>query len=154
MPLPDEAAVNTFIERWKDSGGHERGAAQLFLTELCDLLDLPHADPPSENNLKNSYCFERVVPHTRHDGKQTSRFIDCYKRGCFVLETKQGINADETPEDLRQIKLLIEDKAKVSKSKGHGTRGTSTWDVAMEKAKNRPKVTYAISPTKKADLPS
>lgn len=129
--------VATFINRWKTSGGHERAAAQLFLTELCDLLGLPHADPPSKHNHENSYCFERAVPHIRSDGSTTTRFIDCYKRGHFVLETKQGIDADETVEEKQLLKLKLDSQEHISTSQGHGKRGTATWDTAMEKAKNQ-----------------
>ena len=31
--------IEDFITRGQDSGGHERGSAQMFLTELCDLLE-------------------------------------------------------------------------------------------------------------------
>jgi hypothetical protein len=37
--------VDDFIERWSASSASEHGNQQLFLSELCDLLDLPHPDP-------------------------------------------------------------------------------------------------------------
>lgn len=37
--------VATFISRWADTERAERANKDLFLTELCDLLDLPHPDP-------------------------------------------------------------------------------------------------------------
>ncbi len=137
MPAPTDTQVQAFITRWKNSGGHERGAAQLFLTELCDLLDLPHADPPSKHNHENSYCFERAVPHIKNDGRQTTHFIDCYKQGCFVLETKQGIDADETEAEKQQLKFKLDEQDHVSTSLGHGKRGSATWDKAMDKAKGQ-----------------
>jgi hypothetical protein len=43
-----QAKVEAFIKRWQgQEGGQERANYALFLTELCDLLDLPHADPAS-----------------------------------------------------------------------------------------------------------
>lgn len=134
-PTPEN--ITAFIARWSTSGGHERAAAQLFLTELCDLLGLPHADPPSKHNHENSYCFERAVPHTKNDGSTTTRFIDCYKRAHFVLETKQGINPDETQSEKEQLRLKLDDLQHVSTSLGHGKRGSASWDTAMEKAKNQ-----------------
>jgi hypothetical protein len=38
-------ALDAFIERWRDAGGSERANYQLFLTELCMVLDLPRPDP-------------------------------------------------------------------------------------------------------------
>lgn len=37
-PSPDAAA---FLARWQHSGAAERANYQLFLSELCDLLDVP-----------------------------------------------------------------------------------------------------------------
>ena len=47
---PDQAlgkveVIEAFIERWRDTGGKERANYQLFLTELCQLLDLPGPEP-------------------------------------------------------------------------------------------------------------
>jgi hypothetical protein len=42
----------------------------------------------SEGPLSNS-----LVTHREADGATTTRRIDFYKRGCFVLEAKQGANA-------------------------------------------------------------
>lgn len=38
-------AVETFIDRWIDRDSMERANYQLFLTELCRLLDLPGPEP-------------------------------------------------------------------------------------------------------------
>src|SRR5215470_15091429 len=46
--LPDISTEKTeaFITRWQgQEGGQERANYALFLTELCDVLDLPHPDP-------------------------------------------------------------------------------------------------------------
>ncbi len=137
MPSPESPTPEAFISRWKNSGGHERGSAQLFLTELCDLLGLPHADPPTKHNHENRYCFERAVPHVKPDGSQTTKFIDCYKRGHFVLETKQGINPDETDAEQQQLAFKLSEREHVSTSTGHGKRGSNQWDIAMEKAKKQ-----------------
>jgi hypothetical protein len=79
------ASTEQFINRWQDSGASERANYQLFLSELCDVLDVPRPQPAKPNNEENAYVFERVVtfPHGRKG------FIDLYKRGCFVLEAKQ-----------------------------------------------------------------
>ena len=40
--------IDEFITRWKDArGGAERANYQMFLSELCEALDLPRPDPAS-----------------------------------------------------------------------------------------------------------
>lgn len=91
MPEPSPDAIASFIARWELSGGSEKANYALFLTELCDqILLIPHPDPASPDNVKNRYVFERAVTHQDSDGFTSTGFIDLYKAGCFVLETKQG----------------------------------------------------------------
>ncbi len=86
-----QSNVESFIARWQNQeGGQERANYALFLTELCDLLELPHADPASAAHETNDYVFERVVRETARDGSFSSRRIDLYKRDCFILEAKQS----------------------------------------------------------------
>ena len=58
-----------------------KGHSQLFLSELCDLLGVqrPH------NTLEHGYAFEFPVAERQLDGSTSSRRLDLYKRGCFVL---------------------------------------------------------------------
>lgn len=44
-----EDSVDAFIRRWEKASGTERANYQLFLTELCKLLDLPQPDPARED---------------------------------------------------------------------------------------------------------
>ncbi len=37
--------IDTFIARWQSAGGSECANYQLFVTELCERLDLPKAEP-------------------------------------------------------------------------------------------------------------
>jgi len=85
--------IEEFITRWKDSGGRERANYQLFLTELCDALEVPRPDPARQENSRNAYTFERSVSRVKPDGTSSTVFLDLYKSGCFVLETKQGASA-------------------------------------------------------------
>lgn len=78
-----------FIQRWTETGGTERQNYQLFLTELCALLDLPQPEPASHRLEDNTYVFERKVIFHHADGTESRGFIDLYKRGCFVLEAKK-----------------------------------------------------------------
>ncbi|WP_018146352.1 DNA methyltransferase [Thioalkalivibrio sp. AKL6] len=88
-PLAAPEQVEAFIERWRDTGGSERANYQLFLTELCKLLELPHPDPASDDTADNAYVFERRVTIRNPDGSENRGYIDLYRRGCFVLEAKQ-----------------------------------------------------------------
>ncbi|WP_323846007.1 class I SAM-dependent DNA methyltransferase [Microbulbifer magnicolonia] len=82
-------SIEIFIQRWRNAGGSERANYQLFLTELCELLDLPRPDPAGDDTRDNTYVFERRVLIKNPDGSGNNGFIDLYKRGSFVLEAKQ-----------------------------------------------------------------
>lgn len=81
--------IETFLHRWSKAGGTERANYQLFLTELCALLQLPLPEPAGNDTKDNAYVFERRVVIAQPDGSRNNGFIDLYKRGCFVLEAKQ-----------------------------------------------------------------
>ncbi|PHS74133.1 MAG: SAM-dependent methyltransferase [Porticoccus sp.] len=81
--------VEEFINRWDQAGGSERANYQLFLTELCTVLRLPHPDPAGDTTEDNAYVFERRVDIKSPDGSISRGYIDLYKRGCFVIEAKQ-----------------------------------------------------------------
>ncbi|MBJ2221813.1 class I SAM-dependent DNA methyltransferase [Pseudomonas sp. MF7453] len=83
--------VEAYIERWGGGisrGGNETANLQMFLTELCTLLDLPQPDPARADRNVNAYTFERSITEQVFDGGKTARRIDLYRRGCFVLEGK------------------------------------------------------------------
>jgi hypothetical protein len=120
-------SLSTFIDRWTKSGGAERANYQLWLAELCDCLAVARPDPAVEDDAQNAYVFERGVRFDDRDGTHATKRIDLYKRGCFVCETKQGVQAEEE-------KLVLSAKQAErhrSRKKGHGTRGTPAWDDAM-----------------------
>ncbi|MDP3610814.1 MAG: class I SAM-dependent DNA methyltransferase, partial [Rubrivivax sp.] len=87
--MADTQATEAFIHRWSKASGSERANCQLFVAELCALLDLPGPDPASEDTRDNAYVFERRVTFAHGDGSQSSGYIDCYRRGAFVLEAKK-----------------------------------------------------------------
>ncbi|MCF3638567.1 class I SAM-dependent DNA methyltransferase [Rhizobium sp. TRM95111] len=124
-------AVEAFIARWQgQEGGQERANYALFLTELCDLLDLPHADPASAGHEANDYVFERTVRDPGRDGTFTPKRIDLYKRDCFVLEAKQsrlfGDKKIETP----QLPGLD-----AAAPRGRRAGANRAWDVLMMNAR-------------------
>jgi len=88
MHLPADP-IDTFIERWRGATGSERANYQLFVTGLCDLLELPLPEPASDDTRDNAYVFERRVGFAHGDGTTSNGFIDCYRRGAFVLEAKK-----------------------------------------------------------------
>lgn len=114
------AALDAFLDRWRGAQGGERAEAQLFLAELCDLLGV---ERPGGLGNEEAYAFERPVRF--HDGpQQTTGFIDLYRRGAFVLETKQGVDEDRAAQGRRR-------------RTGHGTRGSAAWEDTMTAAKNQ-----------------
>ena len=86
MPAMGETrTVEGFIARWYGIGANENATAQTFVIELCEVLDLPRPYPTPEQN----YMFERPITFTHGDGSTAPGRIDCYRRGCFVLEAKK-----------------------------------------------------------------
>jgi restriction-modification enzyme MmeI-like protein len=118
-----------FIARWEPSGGKELANYQSFLIELCALLGVAPPDPTTTDDRQNAYVFERAVPNANGDDSSGVCRIDLYKRGCFILETKQGVH--------RHVSADPHLKTAKPTRKGHAVRGTGGWDVAMYKAKEQ-----------------
>src|SRR5438067_777974 len=131
-PSSLHSTIQNFIQRWETSGAAERANYQLFLSELCDQLGVLRPDPTQPDDERNAYVFERAVTFHNGDGSTSAGRIDLYKRGCFVLEAKQGSDGNQ------QDGLLFEapPQAPGKKSrKGTAVRGTKGWDEAMIKAR-------------------
>src|SRR4051794_2192294 len=112
-----------FIERWGRSAASERANYQLFLIELCDVLNVPRPDPATGEADRDAYVFERPIRFRNPDGTTSPGFIDLYRGGRFVLETKQGC-------EQKQSKTLLEQAGlhSAQRRRGHGVRGTAGWD--------------------------
>ncbi|WP_036479511.1 DNA methyltransferase [Nitratireductor basaltis] len=83
--------VETFIARWTArEGGAERANYSMFVTELCDVLGLPHPDVAGSDTALNDYVFERAVKPRQSEGGTAPKRIDLYKKGSFILEAKQS----------------------------------------------------------------
>lgn len=122
------ASIQAFLTKWELSGAAERANAQLFLAELCDLLEVDPPQPKTADEAANAYVFEKTIP----GAEGSSNFIDLYKRGCFVLETKQGADAVAA---LGEQPLSAEGEQRLrTRKSGHGIRGSKGWDTAMLKA--------------------
>ena len=117
-----------FVRKWSVSGAAESSNAQSFTNDLCELLGVPKPAPSVPDESQNTYVFEKSVPTPGGTVKK----IDCYKRGHFILENKQGAT-------LKPATALSAEKSHHLRSRktGHGKRGTRSWDVAMEKARKQ-----------------
>src|SRR5690606_33091105 len=124
-----------FVQRWEKSAGAEMANSQLFLAELCQLLDVPQPDPTGADESLNTYVFEKSVLFNNGDGTFSAGRVDLYRQNCFVFESKQGVQR----KDQEQTEAL----ATVTRSKrfrsGTATRGTSAWNVAMQRARQQAK---------------
>ena len=81
--------VEAFLARWAGADGSELANYQLFVGDLCRLLEVPLPDPAREDTRDNAYVFERGVTFAHGDGRTSAGRIDCYRRGAFVLEAKK-----------------------------------------------------------------
>ena len=90
---PASDPAEAFIARWQGVTASELATAQSFVIDLCHLLDVPAPHPTAEQD----YMFERPVSFRHGDGGSSPGRIDCYRRGCFVLEAKKlKVGAGET----------------------------------------------------------
>ena len=120
-----------FKNRWQQSGGAERANYGLFLQDFCDLLGVDRPDPTTDNPAHDAYVLERAVTFDDGGGKQTTGRIDLYKRGCFVLETKQGTNTPDEQATAEKAQLGLPAE---KRRKGHAVRGTAKWEQMMKAA--------------------
>lgn len=124
-------AIDAFIEHWSKAEASERANSQGFLIALADLLALPR---PS-NDHHDGYSFEFPVKIPRGDGTSTQGFLDLYRKGCFVLESKQFVAPQDELSDLE----FVAEEAGVyqAKKKTGPVRGSEAWDEAMMKARGQ-----------------
>lgn len=55
-------AVDEFIQRWQQSGGAEMANSQLFLNELCQLLNVPQPESSFAKSIKKCFSSRRLGP--------------------------------------------------------------------------------------------
>ncbi len=132
-----------FEARWKPAGGAERANYSLFLQDLCDLIGVDRPNPTTDNPTQDAYVFERAVEFN-DNGKRSTGRIDLYKRGCFVLETKQGIEPApayrsnrDTPDQQKAIERAELGFMPEKRRKGHAVRGTTKWVQMMQTARQQ-----------------
>src|SRR4030095_12257130 len=127
--------IRSFIVRWQGrEGGQERANYALFLSELCDALDVPRPDPANRSTEGNDYVFERVVREIARDGSASNKRIDLYRRNSFILEAKQSGWKGVRKEVSGQPGMFDADAA----DEERGRRGADrAWDVLMMNARRQ-----------------
>ena len=136
--MTSPADIDKFISQWRDTGGSELANTHSFINGLCDLLEV---EPPTGSrtvDVHNDYVFERRVFQDNGDGTQSFGRIDCYKRDCFILEAKQGSEADRAAADKGEDDLdIFGQTASARIKRGTARRGTPGWAKAMVQAKGQ-----------------
>ena len=101
MPvIQADKSIEDFITRWSQSSGKERANFQPFAEHLCEILGVVKPAGSVEATHQNVYAYERDVRFKNSDGTTSPGRIDLYKRGCFVLETKQGVEKQDDEDAL------------------------------------------------------
>ena len=116
-------SIGEFTTRWSASGGSEMSNFLSFAGELCDVLGTERPKPAQSDGQTNDYRFERAPTET-HPGARRRRRIDLYRRGCFVMEAKQGAGPKAEAE---QLSLLSPEDAPHTQL-GHGRRGSRAFE--------------------------
>ncbi len=143
MPA-DLTTPQAFIEYWSKAEANERANSQSFLIGLARILGVPE---PKHSHAEG-YSFEYPV---KVPGSQTTNFVDLYRRGCFILESKQFVAPQEEQTDLEltAIKAGVVDK----KKKSGPLRGSGAWDDAMIRAKGQAERYVRYLPTEEPNPP-
>lgn len=120
----DQSSIQTFISKWQASAAAETANSQMFIAELCELLDVERPRP--QGHEEDDYVFERRVDNQKTG---TTNFIDLYRKGSFVWENKQG-------SDSASAKTTLSGE-RIKQKTGTAKRGTPSWSQAMTRAKNQ-----------------
>ncbi len=70
-------------------------------------------------------------------GRKSTGRIDLYKRGCFVLETKQGTESPGAAEERQKLDRTELGLTAEKRRKGHALRGTPKWEQMMQAARQQ-----------------
>jgi hypothetical protein len=125
--------IESFIARWTArEGGAERANYQMFLSELCDVLEVPRPDPAGNERELNDYVFERAVRPRDSEGIAASKRIDLYRKNAFILEAKQSRLPGKKNAIPGQLSMLADEPAELGKRSI--ARG---WDVMMKNARQQ-----------------
>lgn len=138
MSDKEDLQVDAFVAHWRNTGGSELANTQSFINGLCNLLGLEPPAGSRTDDAHNDYVFERRVFQDNGDGTQSFGRIDCYKRDAFILEAKQGSEADRAAADKGEDDLdIFGQTASARVKRGTARRGTPGWAKAMVQAKGQ-----------------
>jgi len=136
--MGDDTEVDAFIAQWRDTGGSELANTQSFINGLCRLIGVAPPDGSRTDDAHNDYVFERRVFQDNGDGTSSFGRIDAYRRGTFILEAKQGSDADRAAAQRGEDDLdLFGQTATARMKRGTARRGTPGWAKAMVQAKGQ-----------------
>lgn len=133
----DSVKLERLIADAKASGGAERANYQKFITGLCHAYGLESPHFTKDEDADNNYVFERRIKFNHADGTATPGWIDCYKRGSFILEAKQSDKRKRQREeqakaaDKNQLSFFAGDK------KGKDKPARTGWDQIMLQARRQ-----------------
>ncbi|UDF02769.1 DNA methyltransferase [Asticcacaulis sp. AND118] len=119
--------IEGFLRRWTSGeGGAERANYSMFLSELCDVLEVGRPDPASGGARLGGYQFEAPVRSRESEGVKSTKRIDLYKRGAFILEAKQSQQKARNPDQgVLPFEPGVQGRRSVSKA----------WDAMMMRAR-------------------
>lgn len=144
--MREPAEIEKFIADWRDTGGSELANTQSFINGLCCILGVDAPTGSRTDDVHNDYVFERRVFQDNGDGTQSFGRIDCYNRHSFILEAKQGSEADRAAADKGEDDLdIFGQTASARVKRGTARRGTPGWAKAMVQAKGQAE-RYAKAP--------
>jgi len=130
--------VEQFVAEWRDTGGSELANTQSFINGMCRLIGVEPPRGSRTDDAQNDYVFERRVFQDNGDGTVSFGRIDCYKRGAFILEAKQGSESDRAAAERGEDDLdLFGQTASARLKRGTARRGTPGWAKAMVQAKGQ-----------------
>ena len=136
--MGETSDVQQFIAEWRDTGGSELANTQSFINGLCRVIGVEPPRGSRTDDAQNDYVFERRVFQENGDGTRDFGRIDCYKRGAFILEAKQGSEADRAAAERGEDDLdLFGQTASARLKRGTARRGTPGWAKAMVQAKGQ-----------------
>ena len=125
--------VDEFIARWtQGKGGAERANYVLFLSELCDLIDVARPNPAGPERGFNDYVFERAVKPRLSEATTAPKRIDLYKKNAFILEAKQSRLPGQKNALPGQTSLFPDEALDLGRR--DAARG---WDVMMQNARKQ-----------------
>ncbi len=70
---PPAPEITRFLTRWRASGAAERANYQLFLSELCDLLQVPRPHPALPDEECGGAPFPSARSRSRVNGQTCQR---------------------------------------------------------------------------------